>query len=386
MARRLGILVALLACAGVLVYVERAPEKPLALQPFPDSIEYASSARSLALGDGFYTHAFDNAREPPEYPPGYPMALAPFATVGSYPLDVQRGAKFWALFYVLVALVAAWVLGGAGAATVMAGLIAVSPFARDAAGIVMSDVYVGALTVLMLPLLRFSTKNGTRLAGAATGLAVLARITAGVNLLVLLIAAPRRSYRTIVIWALPSLVGLALLQWIFYGSPFTTGYSYWGVMTNWFRPLFLWSNSAVVHEGSAIFAARFQTDLFSWVCPCQVGGPQASLPNIFFYPLLLAGGFWVFSPPLVSLFGLFYAWRHRSEPVGRFALALVALSLLLFDFYFYQGTRFMVGPATVLTVLASVWLSEGAGHLARWLAPRAGALRPRRSIASPRPP
>lgn len=366
MARRVGVLLAALVCAGVLVYVERAPERPLAQQPFPDSAEYADSAHSLAHDKGFYTYVHQGSRQPPRYPPGYPMALAPFAAVGSYPRDVQRGAKFWAMIYVLVAVAAAWVLGGPLAGALVALFIGVSPFARDAAGLVMSDVFVAALTVLMLPLLRHTTRSGARLAGAATGLAALARVTAAINLIALLFAWPRKSYKSILLFALPPLIGLALLQWVMFGSPLKTGYSYWGVLNHSFALGYSTSNS-VVREGPWIFPDRLNGQLLNSVCPCQLGGPQASLPNLTFYPLLLASLFWVFSPPLVPLLGLIYAWRRRRDPIGRYALAVTALSLLVFEFYFYQGTRFMAGPATVLTVLASVWLAELAGQLWRAL-------------------
>jgi hypothetical protein len=89
------------------------------------------------------------------------------------------------------------------------------------------------------------------------------------------------------------------------------------------------------------------------------------MPNLTFYPMLLAGMFWVFSPPLVPLLGLVYAWRHRREAIGRYTLLVTFLSLLVFSVYFYQGTRFMAGPATLLTVLASVWLAELAAQLWR---------------------
>jgi hypothetical protein len=48
------------------------------------------------------------------------------------------------------------------------------------------------LTVLMLPLLRHIARAGARLAGTATGLATIIRLTAGVNLVALLVALPRR--------------------------------------------------------------------------------------------------------------------------------------------------------------------------------------------------
>jgi len=364
-ARRVGTLLALLACAGALVYVERAAERPLASQPFPDSAEYASSARSLALGDGFYTNVHAGSREPPRYPLGYPLVLVPFASVGTYPRDVQRGAKFWVLFYVLATLIAAWALGGALAAAIAAGVLAASPFASDAAGLVMSDAFVAGLTVLMLPLLRFMNRSGTRLAGAATGLAMLARITAVVNLVGLLVALPRRSYRSILSFALPSLIGLALLQWLMFGSPLTTGYDYWGVSGDSFSLAHLTQGYSLERDGPWIIPDRLDGALLDWTCPCQTGGPQASLPNLTFYPLVLAGIFWVFSPPLLPLLGLWCAWRRRRDPIGRYALTVTVLTLFVYGFYFYQGTRFMAGPATILAVLGCVWLSEALERLGR---------------------
>ncbi len=165
--KRIGIVAAVLACAIVLITVERAPERPLALQPGPDSVEYASAARSLADDEGFYsssttTHEW---RQPPRYPSGYPMALAPFAAIGSYPRNVQRGAKFWAMMYVLVAVIAAWALGGPLAAILAALFVGVSPFAKDSAGLVLSDAFTATLAVLMLPLLRAPIKMSAVVVG-----------------------------------------------------------------------------------------------------------------------------------------------------------------------------------------------------------------------------
>jgi hypothetical protein len=365
MHRRIGAVVAALACIAVLVTVERAPERPLALQPIPDSVEYASSAQSLVNDRGFYSTSSvsHNWRQPPRYPPGYPIALAPFAAVGSYPRNVQRGAKFWAMAYVLVAIIAAWTLGGPLAAILAALFIGVSPFAKDAAGLVLSDAFTATLAVLMLPLLRYMNRSGARLAGAVGGLSTLARITGGINLIALLASLPPRFLKTAVIFALPSLVILGLIQWALFGSPLETGYTYWGVANHNFALSYLTGSS--VREGPFIFPDLLNGKLLNWVCPCQLGGPQASMPNLTFYPTLLAGGFWVFSPPFVPLLGLAYAWRHRREAIGRYTLLVTLFSLLVFGVYFYQGTRFMAGPATLLTVLASVWLAEIAAQLWR---------------------
>ena len=364
MAKRIPALAAGLACLALLVHVERAPERPLAHQPFPDAAEYADSARSLARGDGFYTHVHEGGRQPPRYPPGFPLALTPFATAGSYPRNVKLGAKAYAMFYVLVAVVAAWILGGPLAAIIAAVLVGISPFARDAAGLVMADALVAALSVLPLALMACATRSGARLAGAATGLAAITRLTAGINLIALLVAWPRKSIRTAVLYAVPALVGLALLQWSMFGSPVKTGYDYWGVAGGTFA-LDQVLGDTTAREGPFILADRLDGELLDFVCPCPAGGAQIALPNLTFYPLVLLGAFWIFSPPLIPMLGLLYAWRRRREPVGRYALALTALSLLVFVVYHFQGARFMAGPATVLTVLASVWLADLAGRLRR---------------------
>src|SRR4051794_13901598 len=106
MVERIPALLAVLICIAMLIYVEQAPERPLAQQPAPDAQEDADSARSLGRGDGFYTRIHEGSRQPPRYPPGYPLAVAPFAAVGSYPRNVQLGAKAYAMTYVLVAVLA----------------------------------------------------------------------------------------------------------------------------------------------------------------------------------------------------------------------------------------------------------------------------------------
>jgi len=76
-------------------------------------------------------------------------------------------------------------------------------------------------------------------------------------------------------------------------------------------------------------------------------------------------------PPLVPLVGLWYAIRERRTPVGRYALVLLATTVVLFMLYRFQGARFVAGPATVLVVLAAVAASNGMMWLAdRWRARR----------------
>jgi hypothetical protein len=91
------------------------------------------------------------------------------------------------------------------------------------------------------------------------------------------------------------------------------------------------------------------------------GGPQSDYPNFIFYPAVLGGLFWVFTPPFLSLLGLWSCWRDWNRPEARFALVLCGISLAFFCCYFYQGTRFMAAPASAL-------LAEAVTRVARWLA------------------
>jgi hypothetical protein len=216
----------------------------------------------------------------------------------------------------------------------------------------------------MLPLVNNPSRRRARLAGLATGLATIVRVTAALNFLALLVALPKRLYRYMLLWGIPLLIGLGALQWILFGSPFRTGYDYWGVSSHFFSLSYI-AGKSVIREGPWILPDRLNGGLLKWVCPCQVGGPQASLPNLTFYPLLLGGVFWVFAPPFVPLLGLLYAWQRRRDPVGRYSLVVVVVSLLLFLVYHYQGTRYMAAPATILLVLASVWIADLAGRLFR---------------------
>jgi hypothetical protein len=156
--------------------------------------------------------------------------------------------------------------------------------------------------------------------------------------------------------ALPPIVALGLVQWRIFGSPFSTGYDYWlpGLEN------FDWAY-ALADEGirdGTLFPDALNGLLMSWVCPCPAGGPQAALPHILLYPAVLIGLFWVYSPPLATLPGIFHAWQRRRDPVGAFALWLTITSLRFYTFYYYQATRFMAAPATVLTAFSAAWLGR----------------------------
>ncbi len=56
----------------------------------------------------------------------------------------------------------------------------------------------------------------------------------------------------------------------------------------------------------------------------------------------------------MTLLGFIYVWTERRETAAKFTLWLTMMSLMLYTFYFHQGTRFMAAPATLLLIYAAV--------------------------------
>ncbi len=78
-ARLLKVSWAVVATALVVWLALTTVARPLDQQPFPDSHEYADAARHLAAGDGYVTTVHGDGPRPPRYPPGFSLALVPFA-------------------------------------------------------------------------------------------------------------------------------------------------------------------------------------------------------------------------------------------------------------------------------------------------------------------
>ncbi len=350
-----AVLATLFAISSVLAVEPR----PLAEQPFPDAQETADATRQLVNGNGYVTYVHHNERHPPRYPPGFSIALLPFAFFSkNYPSNIETGAKVFAALYVLAAIIAAWSIGGALAAALVAVFINVSPFARAEASLIMSDAFAAGITVLFIALLQRLSPARVAWLGALAGALVIVRLPMIVNLAALLIALPTMYRKRFVLCATPFLAALGFYNWSTFGSPLRTGYSYWLPTLKSFALDYATARPPANGEGPWVVADVLQGGLMQWVCPCPIGGAQSALPNVLFYPSILLGLFWTYAPPLITLFGLIYIWTHRREPTAGFTLWLTLFSLALFTFYFYQGTRFMAAPATLLVVFTSVSVAE----------------------------
>ena len=337
--------------------------RPLNRQPSPDAQEYADAARHLAAGEGYITTIYRNEVKPPRYPPGFSLALAPFALAGRYPQNVQLGSKSFAILYLVATLVAAWVVGGPLAAAVAVALVGASPFAVRYASLVMSDAFAAALVVLAVPLLH--VQSSARLAGAGliAGGLILVRLSGIVTLAALLATlVSGRRWRGALIVGAAALVGIAALafqQWTSFGNPLMTGYAYWLPELRTFGldfPLSLTSQ----RDGSGVVADSVDGALLRWTCPCPENDPLLAFRPVTFYPLVLLGLFWIFTPPLTTVPGLFEIWRRRREPAAAFVIWLTVITVLLHLVYFYHAPRFMAGPATLLAIYSGV-------SVARWV-------------------
>lgn len=363
---------AIVSSALALAPVLLSEPRPLKDQPFPDAHELSDATRQLVSGHGYVTTTYTTDPRPPRSPPGFALALAPFAALGrDFPANVQTGAKVFAALYVLAAVAAAWLMGGPLAAALVATLIGVSPFARVASTLVMSDAFGAGGTVLLVVLLHRLTPARVSLAGGIAGALVSVRLPLVLNLVALFLALPGKWRMRLALSASPPVAALSIWQWTTFGSPFKTGYDYW--MPD-LKP-FGWPYALMSPprgDGPWIFADVLNGFLAQWSCPCPLGGAQAALPNVLFYPVALLGFFWVYAPPFITAFGMFSAWRRRDRTPARFALWLTALSFAFFCFYHYQGVRFMAAPATLLTVFASVMLAGWGARLIDTVAPEAG--------------
>lgn len=362
----------LLALALALGPLMMIGPRPLNRQPSPDAQEYADAARHLAAGDGYLTTIYRNEVRAPRYPPGFSATLAPFALAGRYPDNVQLGSKLYAMLYLVATLAAGWAIAGPLAGGVAVALVGSSPFAVRYASLVMSDAFAAGLTVLVLALVHRPSTRRMLLAGVLAGALILTRLSslAVVPALLLCVAGWRsaaallapdslRWRGAIVAGALVGILALGLQQWASFGSPFTTGYQYWLPEIRSFGldyPL----DPEIRRDGSGIVADSLDGVLLRWICPCPEDDPLMAFRAVVFYPLVLLGVFWIFTPPLATIPGLLEVWRRRREPGPAFVLWLTTLTVGFQVFYFYLGARFVAAPATLLAVYSGV-------AIARWL-------------------
>jgi len=376
-----SILTAISLVALVVALAPIALSRPVALrdQPFPDAPTYADTAFHLANGKGFGTVVNQGARPQPttqrigpsRYPPGFPLALAPFIVLGrNNPTSAQTGARWAAGLLVVALFLMSFVLGGPGAAAIASVVSFFSPFALKSSQLVLSDALGAALTLFVVTGVALAWREGAwerrralmlALAGALAAFAVSVRYSAlGLLASVAITARKRRFLAAIAIGAAPVMALLFAYQWTQFGSPVRTGYNLYLPNLVEFSPKYVLARTPQ-GERKFIFNDKLDGALMRWTCPCDRYGPMGTASNAVFYPATLLGLYWVFYPPLFSLLGIWEIVRRRSAPAGQLGALVVVTNMLLLLGYFYQGGR-LVAPA------AYVLLAFSAAGLARLLA------------------
>jgi 4-amino-4-deoxy-L-arabinose transferase-like glycosyltransferase len=370
--------IALVALVLALAPVARSRPVPLIDQPFPDAQTYADTAFQIANGNGFGTvvdERLDRDQQlttrvrPSRFPPGYSIALAPFVQLGdNEATSAQTGARWVAALLVVSLFLASFVLGGPLAATVASLVSFFSPFAEKSSRLVMSDAFGAALALLVVTAVgsawRFKWFEGIRpvlfaVAGSLAAYGVLVRVSAaGLLASVAIAGRQRRLLAAVALGALPVLTFLAAYQWTEFGSPLRSGYDYYLPTLDAFSPGYV-LNGSPTSERTFIFADKLDGALMRWTCPCDRYGPMGKASNAVFYPAVLLGLYWVFSPPLFTLLGLWEIARRRASPVGRLGALVVLTNLAIFLAYYYQGAR-LVAPAAYVLIAFS---AAGAARL-----------------------
>jgi hypothetical protein len=219
------------------------------LWPFTDAFEYASMADWMLRGEGPVLR-IGPAFFPSRLPPTLSVLLLPQALFSDpraywhsiFVIGVAAVIGFWRLALALG-------LGPTGAFSA-AALLCCSPGFASYAGYVMSDLpALATLLVVLGSALRLFRRDGDApvalfLGACAAGLLVAFRATHAVWVLGVLLVTPVASWRglfrrpwfllgTAVLASLP-LIALAVHQWRYFGSPFTTGYEFWLDAQNFF--------------------------------------------------------------------------------------------------------------------------------------------------------
>jgi hypothetical protein len=326
---------------------------PLSAQPFPDAHEYLNAAYRLAHGHGYTTTVRDNpysshARQvvnPPRFPPGTSLLLAPFGLLGSYPGNIEFGARLLAVALVIATGWAAYSLAGWYAALLAVVIAATSQFVLLNTQIVMSDVLAATLVVLCVPLLRLRASWSTFLLGFVAGYSVAIRESGIVVLVSLLIVVSGWNRLRLIAGALPPVLGLAIYNWTTFGAPWRSGYGYW------LGPFREYSLSYVLKHpwppgGEESYYVRSLH--FFHLARFTHAGVIGLLPNLWFYPLMILGFSAIFGPPWLSLVGLVGAARWWRQREAQFTLLLTVLTVLVYMPNFTQDPRFVAGPCYVL--------------------------------------
>ncbi len=315
------------------------------LRPRPDALEYEEAARSLLAGRG-YTLPIAGELQPPRYPAGMSLAIAPVLWASGGQPGSGRLVVWLAA---LATLAGVWRLvrpvAGTIGALVAALVVASSPAHVSWSKAVMSDVPAAAVVTWLacMAVGGEAARSPWRAAlfGVAVGASSLVRLSLPLIALPLVLVRCRhgRDGAACVAGIVLGLVPVLAMNAVSFGAPWRTGYDYW---VRW--------PSFDVH---AAFAPPF-------------GATQGNVPA---YLRLLAGRGSLYSPAvaLCALLGAVVAWRAGSarRRTAVAALGVILATLGVYAAYFWQSERFVLPIVPMAATLAGLAVGDGVGWLVR---------------------
>ncbi len=336
---------------------------------YPDALFYTMGAENLAEGKGYQVFVNGHAL-PPKFPPGTSLLLAPW-----YLFSGKGGASGIGAVQVLAFLlgISVWFAARRRAGP-LGGLAALLALESGLCFAAFRNQPVSEVPAALFLFWAFVASTGKAPPGKALLAAgLLAGFGAWIRYpLLVLLPAPlaalegwkREGRRRAILFAagaaLPLLLLAAWQAWTFH-SPFRTGYSLW-------LPRY--------HEGARpLFSAAY-----AFHAPAE-GLP--GLPNLLYYPLLLAGkgalllpwpqALAVLSGILLFAAGAARGKRSHLEEAARFTLFSALAFLALYGFYFYQEARLLAPLAPVLALFGAQ-AAKDLGHRIQVLVPLRGGL------------
>lgn len=347
--------------------------------PFPDSHSYVAHVLEMTkgnftsipwIGELGQSSEPDGKMHPSRWGAGFPLSLLPLVLLfGSDVRSVLIGSAVISLLLVFVSTYIAMRVSGWTAAALIAGFWSLSPFIPTMSRIVMSDALIALLAVVVFALIwRLNEAPApsprTSLVTLTLGLVLGLGLLINFRMIILAIAAVfgLRGLRSLTLLTLSMVPGFLLLlvyQWAAFGDPLMNGYDYYlpGVDLFVASKPFIWDGSG---DGPWVVSDRMNGFFFQWTCPCPYpgAGVMHHTPPILSGPATLLGLYWVFSPPLVSIAGLWWVAEHWRQPVARFTLVLIILNLLVFSFSLGQAVRYLAPSAAVLLIVSVVQISK----------------------------
>jgi hypothetical protein len=311
--------------------------------PDPDAADYAHLAQSLLHGS--FVVDYDGPPRVPRYTPGFSVLLAPAVALGGVESSVWIGFLS-ALALGGLVLLLSYRAGGPLAPPLAVFMVMFPPVVRAMTQVVMSDLPSAMLVVTELTLLTLGSEAGIVAAGMIAGATVWIRPSMLVLLIAGLVAVGftsngRARGLKFLAAAFPSVLALALWQWLMFGKPWTVSYQAAGASG----------------DGRSGLEAFFDI-AYVYGPPWNAYGVGPDSNLVAYAQILIGMGEGIIFPG-VAVVGavaaiVMFRWQGPSGMISRYTLAATVLTLGLYLPYFFRDQRFLIVPTCLLSLTASI--------------------------------